>query len=99
MKRYLVSRQARADLDEIWDYIEERSSVDSAAAFVQRFCDVFASIGSSPAAGIAIPDLLPDARKFPMGNYLVYYRPKRGKVEILRVLHGKRLQKKALGQS
>jgi plasmid stabilization system protein ParE len=31
-----------------------------------------------------------------VGNYLVYYRPGRGRVEILRVLHGKRVQKRAL---
>jgi toxin ParE1/3/4 len=97
VKGYVVSPEARADLDAIWDYIEERSSVDTAAEFMQRFYEIFASIASSPAAGIAVPDLLAHGgRKFPMGNYLIYYRPKRSKVEIVRVLHGKRVQRKAL---
>ena len=94
MKRYRLPRGARADLDRIWDYIAERSSAQIASEFIWKFYDTFASIGSSPAAGVSIPELLgDDARRFPMGNYLIYYRSKRGRVEILRVLQGKRLQK------
>jgi toxin ParE1/3/4 len=97
VKRYVVSPDARTDLDDIWDYIAERGSAESATDFVWKLYDTFTSIGSSPKAGVAAPSLLPgDTRKFPMGNYLIYYRPMRGKVLILRVLHGKRLQKKAL---
>jgi toxin ParE1/3/4 len=97
VRRYRLSQGARADLDRIWDFIAERSSAEVASEFIWKFYDTFASIGSSPAAGVAIPELLAEgARKFPMGNYLIYYRSKRGMVEILRVLHGKRLQKRAL---
>jgi len=97
VKRYAVSPDARTDLDGIWDYIAQRGSVESATDFIWKLYDTFTSIASSPKAGVAAPNLLPDdARKFPMGNYLVYYRPMRGRVLILRVLHGKRLQKKAL---
>jgi toxin ParE1/3/4 len=104
VKRYVVSREACADLDRMWDYIAERSSVETGTEFIWRFYKTFKSIGSSPAAGVAIPHLAehgpapPCARKFPMGNYLIYYRPKRGKVEILRVLHGKGVQTRALRQ-
>ena len=97
MKRYVVSPEARTDLDGIWDYIAERSSAETATRFMWKLYETFTSIGSSPGAGVAVLNLLPDdARKFPMGNYLVYYRPMRSKVLILRVLHGKRLQTKAL---
>ena len=97
MKRYVLSPFARADLDGIWDYIAERGSAETATEFIWKFYEIFMSIASSPAAGVAVPDLLTEgARKFPMGNYLVYYRPKRGRVEIVRVLHGKRAQRRAL---
>jgi hypothetical protein len=33
-----------------------------------------------------------------MGNYLIYYQPKRGGVRIERVIHGKRRQRIALRQ-
>ena len=96
MKRYVLSPLARADVDCIWDYIAERSSAETATEFVWKFYEMFASIASSPGAGVAVPDLREGARKFPMGNYLIYYRPKRGRVEIVRVLHGKRVQRRAL---
>ena len=97
MIRYRSSQTARADLDSIWDYIAERNSAEFASEFIWKFYDTFASIGSSPPAGVSIPELLGEsARRFPLGNYLIYYRSKRGKVEILRVLNGKRLQTSAL---
>jgi plasmid stabilization system protein ParE len=97
VSRFVVSLDARADLDCIWDYVAERSSAETAAGFIWKFYETFSSLASSPAAGIATPDLPPGGgRKFPMGNYLSYYRPMRGKVIISRMLHGKRVQKRAL---
>jgi toxin ParE1/3/4 len=97
LKRYLISREAGADLDTIWDYIAERGSADIATGFLGKFRETFASIGSSPRAGVNVPELPPgDLRKFPMGNYLIYYRALPGKIVIVRVLHGKRIQRKAL---
>ena len=47
-----------------------------------------------------MPDLPPgDVRKFPMGNYLIYYRALPGKIVIARVLHGKRAQETHFCQS
>jgi toxin ParE1/3/4 len=97
VRRYLVSREAGADLDGIWDYIAERGSVNIATGFLGKFRESFASIGSSPRAGVNMPELPPgDMRKFPMGNYLIYYRALPKKIVIVRVLHGKRIQGKAL---
>lgn len=96
MKRYQISPEATADLDAIWDYIAERSSAETATEFLGRFNDVFLSIASSPRAGVKVPDLPPgDVRKFPIGNYLIDYRVLRGKILIARILHGKRVQRKA----
>jgi plasmid stabilization system protein ParE len=68
----------------------------SATDFVWRFHAAFRTIASSPRAGVNMPDLPPgDVRKFPMGNYLIYYRALPGKILIARVLHGKRIQRRA----
>lgn len=65
--------------------------------------ETFKSIGSSPAAGVAALDFKPEGtRRFPMGNYIIYYRLVRGakpKVLISRVLHGKRRQKRSYYQA
>lgn len=96
MKCYVVSPEARGDLDRIWDYIAERAGIDTAEEFIWRFYESFCSLASSPAAGVVVRDF-PDGemRKFPMGNYLIYYRAVRAKILIVRVLHGKRLQHRA----
>ncbi len=96
MRGYVVSPEARADLDSVWDYIAERISAETANEFLLRFYETFASIASSPAAGVVVPGFLPEGtRKFPMGQYLIYYRSRRGGIRISRVLHGKRVQQRA----
>lgn len=97
MKRFVISAEARNDLDEIGDYIAARSSPETTSAFLWRLHDTFASVAQSPSAGVVAAELERDSvRKFAMGNYLIYYRPMRGKVLIWRVLHGRRLQLRAL---
>lgn len=54
---------------------------------VQRRCR---ALGDMPGAGVARPDIRPDLRLFPMGDYLILYRTIDGGVEIVRVLHGAR---------
>jgi plasmid stabilization system protein ParE len=93
---YVVAPGARADLDRIWDYIVARASAEVATDFVWKFHGAFRTIASSPRAGVDMPGLPPgDVRKFPMGNYLTYYRALPGKIVIARVLHGKRRQRRA----
>jgi toxin ParE1/3/4 len=92
-----LTSDARADLDSIWEYIAQRSTPDTAAGFFLQFEETFLSLAASPSTGIRIPDAPnPDTRKFPMGNYVIYYQPMRGGVRIERVLHGKRQQRSAL---
>lgn len=83
-------------MDAIWEHIAAKASAEIATNFIWRLQDTFRTIASSPRAGIDVPDLPPrGVRKFPMGNYLIYYRALPGKIAIARVLHGKGAQKKA----
>jgi toxin ParE1/3/4 len=43
-----------------------------------------------PFMGQARFDLAPGLRMFPVGNYLIFFRPIEGGIEVIRVLHGKR---------
>jgi len=45
---------------------------------------------ASAANGRSRFDLSPELRGFPVGNYLVFYRPASDGIEIIRVLHGAR---------
>ena len=48
------------------------------------------NLGETPGLGVARPDVRPDLRMFPVGNYVILYRPIEAGVEIVRVLHGAR---------
>jgi toxin ParE1/3/4 len=97
VKRYRLARESRADLDGIWEYVARRSSVETATGFLERFREVFAFLGAAPLAGRLVPNLgPPGTRRFPLANYLIYYRPTRGRVLIWRVIHGSRRQSIAL---
>lgn len=96
MKRYALSSTSLADLEGIWDYAE-KGGTDLASHFLDRIYEIFAMLSGSPMAGAAVPQLTDEGvRKFPVGNYIVYYRSIRGGVRIVRVIHGKRRQRQAL---
>ena len=50
-------------------------------------CRVLAEM---PKSAPARPELGEDIRSRPAGNYVIYYRPVSGGVEIIRILHGRR---------
>jgi toxin ParE1/3/4 len=43
-----------------------------------------------PELGRKRPDLAPDLRGFPIGNYIIFYRPVPDGIQVIRVLHGAR---------
>ena len=94
MKHYRIAPEAVGDLDGIWLWIAGHGSLEAADRLLATLLNAFRSLGSSPAAGVAVPHLgKPGTRRFPVGNYLIYYRPTGSKmIRVLRVIHGKRLR-------
>ena len=81
--------QAEADIEDIALYI----AADNPAAARNWFNDMyvrFQRLADMPELGVARPDVRPELRMMPAGNYLVLYRIDAGDVEIVRVLHGAR---------
>jgi toxin ParE1/3/4 len=85
-----LSPEAAADLDEIWLYITEHSSVETADRFIDRLTDAFLLLAAHPYAGRTRDELREGYRSFPVSSYLVFYRVRGRDVWILRVLHGSR---------
>ena len=83
------TRLARADLKEIGRYIAEESRSRAIAnAFldaIARKCSIYAK---NSELGEACPDLGVNVRRFPVGNYVVFYRRVAAGIEVLRVFHG-----------
>jgi toxin ParE1/3/4 len=96
MKRYRLAGPAKADLDEIWLYIAQEGGVAAADRVIATINARFLILGGIPDAGRACDEIGPNIRAFPVGKYLIYYRPAhRGGILISRVIHGMRDQQEA----
>jgi toxin ParE1/3/4 len=87
-----VSRQARADLDAIWEYVVTESGNEAAAdRLIDSLTARFHLLTSHPRIGRARDDDLgAGLRSFPVGNYVIVYQIVGGDVQILRIAHGRR---------
>lgn len=78
-----------ADLAEIWEYIGANNP-DAADRWLDTIDDKVKLIAESPYIGRERDELVPGLRSFPVGKYLLFYRPIAGGIELIRVLHGSR---------
>ncbi|MGD0744350.1 MAG: type II toxin-antitoxin system RelE/ParE family toxin [Verrucomicrobiota bacterium] len=89
MNQYRVSDAARSDLEEIWFYIAQDDQ-EAADRFLQVIVSRFPKLASMLEMGRQRKELATRLRSFPVGNYIIFYRPMEKGVEIARVLHGAR---------
>ena len=94
--RYRLARSARRDIEKISDYWTEEAGQAVALRILTEILDTAILLAVFPRVGVAAKQLGPGVRKFPVRNYLIYYRSNRSKgIEILHVFHGARDQRKA----
>jgi len=89
VNQYRVSDAARADLEEIWFYIAQ-DNPDAADKLIRALVSRFVTLASMPLMGRQREELSSNLRSFPVGRYVIFYRPMENGVEIARVLHGAR---------
>lgn len=89
MARFRRTVEAEDDLLSIWRYIAE-DDPQAATRLLLSIDERCALLADNPQLGPARPDIAPDLRYFPFGNYLILYREVSNEVEIVRVLHGAR---------
>ena len=79
--------QARLDLIDIWNYIADDNEA-AADRMLDRIGGVLRMLSEQPKAGRERPELAPGLRSFPVGNYLLFYLPLPGGIDLVRVLSG-----------
>ena len=89
MTRLVLTRQARADLDEIWFYVAQ-DGVEAADRLVDRIFEKCGLIAGSPQIGRERPEIAAGVRSFPVGSSLIFYHEKDGTAFVDRVLSGYR---------
>ncbi len=101
MNKFLLSRSAEKDLEEIWLYVG-RESVGLANRFLKSLTGRFPVLADFPDMGVVREDLFPEdkdsgrrpgasVRCLPFKSYLIFYRKRSPhRIEILRVVHAAR---------
>ncbi len=84
---YRVSRNASDDLEDIFLYWAQAAGLPVADRLIDSITERFWMLDEYPDAGPACEDMAPGVRCFPAGNYLIYYRRIRKRVDILHVFH------------
>jgi toxin ParE1/3/4 len=89
MAGYRLTRRARRDIAELWEYIA-RDSEQNADDFLSELIQRFSMLGQNPRAGRQRDDIRPGIRGFPFGDYEILYRIGPPGVRISDVVHGRR---------
>ncbi len=67
-----------------------RDNAPASNEFLDAMNETFELLAASPFMGRARPELAPNLRSFPVGNYVIFYRPLRDGIEVVRVLSAAR---------
>ncbi len=88
MRRLVYLAAAERDLLSILEYIaRESSSAAIGRTFTERLQGQCAKLASLPGTlGRARPELRPDLRSFPFGNYVIFFRYRDDTLEVVNVL-------------
>jgi toxin ParE1/3/4 len=89
MARAVRTPQAKSDLVDILAYIGERNRV-AARRLAKELTKLFNPLARFPLLGRDRQELAPGLKSYPLGNFVVFYRPMKAGIEVIRVLHGAR---------
>jgi len=76
----------RRDYRDIWNYIDEQGNPDAGSALLKEFDEKLAVLSEHPYVGAARPDLRKRLRSIPVGNYMIFYKPILGGIQLVRVI-------------
>lgn len=89
MKRVVITGPARRDRVEIWFHIAN-DDLDAADRLIEDIDQKLLLLADAPNLGRARPDIAPQLRYFPNGNYLIFYTPEPDGIKVVRILHAAR---------
>lgn len=90
MSRFVLSNEALIELDDIWEYIA-RDNIEAASRWIGKLLDACEMLAENPHAGHSMPEIANRSALFwPVGKYIIVYRPLRDHIEILAVTQGSR---------
>lgn len=89
MAKVRLSAAAKLDLKDIWKYVAA-DSPDAADRLLDHIESAALMLAKSPLMGRSRDALVFGMRSFPVGNYLIFYLPRKGGITVVRCLSGYR---------
>lgn len=90
MKSYILTKTAKQDLSDIWDYIAI-DSIEAAERLLDELEAAVTRIAKSPGIGHWREDLADKQHRFYLvHSYLIVYRVGVKRLEVIRILHASR---------
>ena len=88
MKLFALTHKAKADLQAIAIFTQQRWGVEQRNLYIRQLDDAFHMLAKSPALGMSCHDIMPGYRKFPQGSHVVFYKDGNSSaIEVIRILH------------
>ena len=88
MTGYVLTPRARRDLSEIWDYSAAQWGTTQADRYVRLIAAACDALASGRATGRSAEAIRPGYLRQTVGSHVLFYRArKRGRIEIVRILH------------
>ena len=82
-----LSPAAEADVNEIWDYSEERWGGPQAARYVRDIDATCTGIAEGRIHSLSAEAIRPGYRKAACGSHMIYFRQDGDDIEVVRILH------------
>jgi toxin ParE1/3/4 len=84
---FRLTRRTDADLTEIVRYTLDRWGTQQTARYIDQMETLFNLLAANPRMGRACDEVARGVRRSEHGRHVVFYRPRRRGILILRILH------------
>ena len=90
MARLILSRRSKVDLLQIWNYLAENASLETADRIVRFLYDRCDFLAKTPGLGQLQPSLGDGIRTFSARKYVIFFERQSDGIRVLRIVHGSR---------
>ena len=87
MSGYTLTPRAKTDIDDIWNYSEERWGLEQAKRYIRELQRAMETVARDPKRARSCDDIRPGYRRFSVGSHIIFFVTTGDKIEIIRVLH------------
>lgn len=89
MPRYILSPQAKEDIQKIKAYTQEQWGNSQTQRYISNIRDKMKWLSENPLIGIKRDDVKNTYRSFPVESHIIFYRMVKNHIEIIGVIHQK----------